>query len=154
MQQNMVPLVRCITSKKIPESGRSSSSPCQLLDFAFQLPPPVHHHCQWGGTRTRGIKLIPCATVEVYNSETSQWYTADPLPAPRGTMTSITIADTCYLLGGCDADAKAIAAILYASLTSFVQKATSPTLQSASHTSVSPAPHLLGLLQLARVDTW
>ena len=70
------------------------------------------------------------------------------------TMTSITIADTCYLLGGCDADAKAIAAILYASLTSLIQKATSPTLQSASHTSVSPAPHLLGLLQLARVDTW
>ena len=70
------------------------------------------------------------------------------------TMTSITIADTCYLLGGCDADAQAIAAILYASLTSLIQKATSPTLQSASHTSVSPAPHLLGLLQLARVDTW
>ena len=24
-------------------------------------------------------ELVPCATVEVYSSETSQWYTADPL---------------------------------------------------------------------------
>ena len=89
-----------------------------------------------GTTHTRSIKLIPCATVEVYNSKTSQWYTADPLPAPCGAMTSIIIADTCYLVGGCDDDAKAIAAILYASLTFLVQKATSPTLQSASHTTV------------------
>jgi len=77
-----------------------------------------------------------CATVEVYSNETSQWYSADPLPAPYYVMSSITIADTCYLLGGLDADGKTITTVLYASLTSLVQKATSPTHQSASRTSV------------------
>ena len=91
VQQNVVPLVRCITSKM------SSSSPCQPLDFAFQLPPPSPPSLPVGGER--GGLLVPCATVEVYNSKTSQWYTADPPPAPRGAMTSITIADTYYLVG-------------------------------------------------------
>jgi len=89
-----------------------------------------------GATGVRDGKSVPCATVEVYCSETSQWYTADPLPAPYYTMSSITIADTCYLLGGIDAGRKTITTVLYASLTSLVQKATSPTHQSASHTSV------------------
>jgi len=81
-------------------------------------------------------KPVVCAAVEVYSSETSQWYTADPLPAPYHGMTSVTIANTCYLLGGWDVDSKAATTVLYASLTSLVQKAASPTHQSASHTSV------------------
>ena len=59
-----------------------------------------------GATHFRGIKPVPCATVEVYCSETSQWYTANPVPAPGGAMTCIIIADTCYLLGGSDTDGK------------------------------------------------
>jgi len=51
-------------------------------------------------------------------------------------MSSITIADTCYLLGGGDADIKTKSTVLYASLTSLIQKATSPTHQSPNHTSV------------------
>ena len=89
-----------------------------------------------GATGFKDGKPVPCATVEVYSSETSQWYTADPLPAPYYWMSSVTIANTCYLLGGSDADNKTVPTILYASLTSLVQKATSPTHQSASHTSV------------------
>jgi len=89
-----------------------------------------------GATHFRGIKPVPCATVEVYCSETSQWYTADPMPAPCGAMTCIIIAETCYLLGGNDTDCKGLATVLYASLTSLVQKATSPTHRSASNTSV------------------
>ena len=89
-----------------------------------------------GDTGLRNGKPVPCATVEVYCSETSQWYTADPLPAPNYWMSSITIADTCYLLGGTDADNKVPPTVVYASLTSLVQKATSPTRQSASRTSV------------------
>ena len=79
---------------------------------------------------------VAYATVEVYSCETSQWYTADPLPAPCGAMSSVTTAGTCYLLGGRDADGEPIATVLYASLASLVQKATSPTHKSASHTSV------------------
>ena len=77
-----------------------------------------------------------CSTVEVYNSETSQWHTADPLPVPCGGMTSVTIADTWYQLGGIGTDNKAIPTVQYASLTALIQKAISPTHQSASPTSV------------------
>jgi len=84
----------------------------------------------------RDGKEVRCATVEVYNSQTSHWYTADPLPSSCGEMTFVTIADTCYLLGGGDADTNPTATVLYASLTSLIQKATSPTHQSASCTSV------------------
>jgi len=92
-----------------------------------------------GNASTRKGKFVPCATVEVYCSETSQWYTADPLPTPYYSLSFVTIADTCYLLGGIELgrDASNYATtVLYASLTSLVQKATSPTHQSASHTSV------------------
>ena len=89
-----------------------------------------------GVTGVRDGKGVPCATVEVYSSETSQWYTADPLPAPYYYMSSVTITDTCYPLGGADADNNCVATVLYASLASLVQKATSPTHQSASPTSV------------------
>ena len=91
-----------------------------------------------GVTDARDGKTVPCATVEVYSSESSQWYTADPLPVPYYRMTSVTIADTHYLLGGDGADSKALTTttVLCASLPSLVEKATSPTRQSASHTSV------------------
>ena len=89
-----------------------------------------------GVTDVRDGTDIPCATVEVYSSETSQWYTADPLPAPCSSMSSTTIADTYYLLLGWDADNKVVTTVLYASLTNLVQKATSPTRQSASRAPV------------------
>ena len=53
-----------------------------------------------GTTGVRDDEVSRCTTVEVYCSETSQWYTADPLPAPHHVMSSVTIADTCFLLGG------------------------------------------------------
>ena len=79
---------------------------------------------------------MSCATVEVYSSKTSQWHTADPLPAPYSSMPLVVITDTCYLLGGDNDNNKTVATVLYASLTSLVQKATSPTHRSTSHTSV------------------
>ena len=79
---------------------------------------------------------VLCATVEVYSSEISQWYTADPLPVPCGAMTSVIIEDTWYLLGGIGAENKAIPTVLYTPLTNIVQKATSPFHTSASHISV------------------
>jgi len=87
-------------------------------------------------TDVRDGKNVPCTTVEMYSRETSQWYTADPLPAPYYWMSSVTIANTCYLLGRVNANNNHVATVLYASLTSLVQKATSPTHQSASRTSV------------------
>jgi len=49
-----------------------------------------------GTTGIRDDNPVVCATVEVYSNKTSQWYTADPLPAPYYAITSIIIADTCY----------------------------------------------------------
>ena len=89
-----------------------------------------------GATSVREGKPVPCVTVEVYSGETSQWHTADSLPVPCGAMTSVTIADTWYQLGGAGADNEAIPTVLYAPLTDLIQRATSPTHQSASHTSV------------------
>ena len=89
-----------------------------------------------GGTGIQGGLPEPCATVEVYSSETSQWHTADPLPVPCGGMTSFTIADTWYQLGGIGTDDKGITTVLYVSLTRLVQKATSPTHLLASPMSV------------------
>ena len=89
-----------------------------------------------GGTGFKDGEPVYSATVEVYSSETSQWYTADSLPAPCAGMTSVTIADTWYLLGGeCTGD-KDLTTVQYAPLTALIQKATSPTHQSASHMSV------------------
>ena len=89
-----------------------------------------------GSTGFREGKPVLCATVEVYSSKTSQWHTADPLPVPYGGMTSVTIADTWYQLGGRGADNKDTLTVQYAPLTTLIQKATSPTDQSASLMSV------------------
>ena len=86
-----------------------------------------------GATGIRDGKAVPC--VEVYSSETSQWHTADPLPVPCGCMTSVTIADNWYLLGG-GTDGKDLTTVLYTPLATLIQKTTSPTHQSASPTSV------------------
>ena len=43
-------------------------------------------------------------TVEVYSHSTSQWHTAEPLPTPSWGLTSATVGDIAYLLGGMDAD--------------------------------------------------
>ena len=89
-----------------------------------------------GVTGFKDGKSVPCDTLEVYSSETSQWHTADPLPVPCGGMTSVTIADTWYQLGGGGTDDKALTTVLYTPLTSLIQKATSPTHQSATPMSV------------------
>ena len=93
-----------------------------------------------GGGTIRDDKAVPYATVEVYSSETSQWHTADTLPIPCWTMTSVTIADTWHLLGGFGGDGKiipkCIPTVMHAPLTSLIQKATSLTHQSASPMSV------------------
>lgn len=40
------------------------------------------------------------STVEVYKSETNQWYSTAPLPIPCAGMRAVKIRNSCYLLGG------------------------------------------------------
>ena len=89
-----------------------------------------------GSTGFKDGKAVPCDIVEVYSSETSQWHTTDSLPVPCGVMTSVTIADTWYQLGGNNISDTPIPIVLYAPLTSLIQKATSPTDQSVGPMSV------------------
>ena len=89
-----------------------------------------------GATDVRDGEPVCSATVEVYSSETSQWHTADPLPVPCGAMSSVTIADTWYLLGAQGTDGKDLTTVQYTPLTTLIQKATSPTDQSASPKTV------------------
>ena len=39
-------------------------------------------------------------TVELFKSDTSQWYRTDPLPTACYDITPVAIGDTCYALGG------------------------------------------------------
>ena len=89
-----------------------------------------------GGVIVKEGKPVYSATVEVYNSETSRWHTADPLPVPCVAMTSVTIADTWYQLGGIGTDDNSLTTVQYVPLTNLIQKATSPTHKSASHMSI------------------
>ncbi len=82
------------------------------------------------GGLDRAVKR--CATVEVYTVETGQWNSGDPLPIRCWQMTFVTIADTCYLLGGSDKPGKPTRRVLSAPISSLVKKATSPQCGIAS----------------------
>ena len=73
-----------------------------------------------GGTVFVGSELLATSTttVEIYSDSTSQWYTADPLPAPHCSMSSVVRDDLCYFMGGTDC--------YRASLSSLIERATSP----------------------------
>ncbi len=83
-----------------------------------------------GGTTE--ISGGPCTTVEVYTTETSQWHTTDPLPVPCWGMSSATINNTAYLLGGLSTVCKPTKTVLYVPVASPIQRATSHPQQSAS----------------------
>ena len=83
-------------------------------------------------------------TVEVYSHSTSQWHTAEPLPTPLYRLTSATVGDIAYLLGGMDADQSASKCCYSVSLDSLFNTATSPGASLYQHgslwTAVSDTP--------------
>ena len=83
--------------------------------------------------RTSDGKTTYCSTVEVYTTSTSQWSTTDPLPIACVFISSVTIGDTCYLLGGRDDQNIAVKTVLYAPISSLVQKARSQQAANSSH---------------------
>ena len=85
-----------------------------------------------GATGVSDSKAVPCSTVEVYTTETSQWHTTDPLPVPCLMMSSVTINNTGYLLGGLTTDSKPTQTVQCAPVASLIQRATSHPQQSAS----------------------
>ena len=87
-----------------------------------------------GATDFSGGKPVVCTAVEVYTTQTSQWHTCttDPLPIPCYVMSSATITNTGYLLGGTTTNSIPTETVLSASIPSLIQKATSRSQQSAS----------------------
>ena len=81
-------------------------------------------------------EAVTCVAVEVYSSETSQWHTSHSLPIPCWGMSSVTIADTWYQLGGNGTDGNFVPTVQYTPLTTLVQKATLSTHMSGSCSSV------------------
>ena len=69
------------------------------------MPTPRSHPCvvshQSGLIVAGGCgERAPLTTVELFKDATKQWYKADPLPTPCAMLSSATIDDMCYLLGG------------------------------------------------------
>ena len=83
-------------------------------------------------------------TVEVYSPSTSQWHTAEPLPTPLYNLTSATVGDIAYLLGGLDANLSASKCCYAVSLDSLFNTAISPGASQSQRgslwTAVSDTP--------------
>ncbi len=65
-------------------------------------------------------------TVELYNSEASQWYQCPPLPSPRRWMSTVTIGNTLFHAGGYEdfTVSSARQSVFSASLSSLIDRAT------------------------------
>lgn len=77
------------------------------------------------GGMKRGEVVL--ATVEVYRTDSSQWYTVDPLPSSRVWMSVVTVGDHCFLSGGYETWrlSNTRRSILCASIASLVENASS-----------------------------
>ena len=69
-------------------------------------------------------------TVEVYSQASSQWHTAKPLPIPCCGMTSVTIDNISYILGGWDSTHSGTKCCFSVSFDSLIDNATSGHSQS------------------------
>ena len=84
------------------------------------------------GGMKRGEVVL--ATVEVYRTDSSQWYTVDSLPSSRVWMSVVTVGNKCYLSGGYETWrlSNTRRSILCASIASLVENASSQRGQTDS----------------------
>ena len=54
-----------------------------------------------GGTSSDGS---PSASVSVYNSQSSQWHSAQPLPFSATLCSAVVVNNTCYVAAGCEGE--------------------------------------------------
>ena len=93
--------------------------------------PPAIAVC--GGWGDGGVDLN---TVEVYCHSTSQWHAAEPLPTPLRGLTSASVGDTTYLLGGVDRTGASSKQCFQVHLDSLIDKAASPGASPSQHGSL------------------
>ena len=92
--------------------------------------PPAIAVC--GGVGGDGITLN---TVEVFCHSTSQWHVAESLPTPLYGLTSASVGEITYLLGG-DGLHSSSRHCVQVPLDSLIDKATSPGASSSQHSSL------------------
>ena len=66
---------------------------------------------------------VETATVEVYSSTTSQWYTADPLPQPCAIKSTIAISGCGFILGGVGVDRKLVRSPFCVDMSTLIDRA-------------------------------
>ena len=81
--------------ESLPPMPTARSSVVVIARPSSSPKPPAIAVC--GGV---GDGRVVLGTVEVFCQSTSQWHTAEPLPTPLWAMTSATVGDIAYLLGG------------------------------------------------------
>ena len=74
-----------------------------------------------GGNTSTG-KYRPSDAVEIFNSDTSQWYRTDPLPTACTLVSLVIIGNTCYALGGFN-NSTHLNEVLYASVDDILSNA-------------------------------
>ena len=93
--------------------------------------PPAIAVC--GGWGDGGVLLN---TVEVYCHSTSQWHATEPLPSPLWGLTSASVGDITYLLGGRDRTGTSSKQCFQVRLDSLIDRAASPGASPSRHGSL------------------
>ena len=93
--------------------------------------PPAVAVC--GGVGDGGIVLN---TVEVYCHSTSQWHAAEPLPIPLYGLTSASVGDITYLLGGVDRTGISSKQCFQVRLDALIDRSASPGASLSQHSSL------------------
>ena len=93
--------------------------------------PPAIAVC--GGWGDGGVLLN---TVEVYCHSTSQWHAAEPLPTPLCGLTSASVGDITYLLGGLDRIYSSSKQCFQVHLDSLIDRAASHRASPSQHGSL------------------
>lgn len=75
-----------------------------------------------GATSVTDALPVPCSTVEVYSSDTTQWYTANPLPKPASDMSFAVLSSNCYLIGGFSTESSPILEMYTCSLDALIER--------------------------------
>ena len=87
--------------------------------------------------------------VEIFNTETSKWLRADPLPTPCHDMSSVIVNSTCYLIGGYNHPSR----LICASVDQLLHHAT-PLNQGPPHGTADTQDHVSVWKQLAHTPTY
>ena len=82
--------------ESLPTMPTARSSVVVIAHPSSSPKPPAIAVCGGRGDGDRVVLNI----VEVFCQSTSQWHTAEPLPTPLSGLTSATVGDIAYLLGG------------------------------------------------------